>query len=93
MLATGSATRDPRAFEDPDRLDIDRPLDNRSIFFGFGVHKCLGIHLARQEIAVALDEILTGFPDYEVDPSRVTRAVMSNVRGVGALPITLGKHA
>ena len=33
------------------------------------------------------------FPDYEVDPSRITRAIMSNVRGVGTLPMRLGRHA
>lgn len=93
MLLTGSATRDPRAFENADQLDIARPLDMRSIFFGFGVHKCLGIHLARQEIAIAFDELLSRFPQYEVDPGRTTRAIMSNVRGVGSLPITLGPRA
>ena len=93
MLCTGSATRDPRAFENPDVLDIDRPLDNRSVFFGFGVHKCLGIHLARQELAIAFSEITARFPDYAVDPDRATRLVLSNVRGVASLPIRLGAHA
>lgn len=93
MLVTGSATRDPRAFDDPDTFDITRELDHRSIFFGYGVHKCLGLHLARQEIGIAFDELFTRFPNYEVDPSRVTRAVLSNVRGVATLPIRPGKHA
>jgi cytochrome P450 len=93
MLLTGSATRDPSAFAEPDTFDISRKADWRSIYFGFGVHKCLGIHLARQEIAIVFDELLTRFPDYEVDPSRITRAIMSNVRGVGTLPMRLGRHA
>jgi cytochrome P450 len=93
MLLTGSATRDPRAFEAPDVFDIERKLDNRSIFFGYGVHKCLGIHLARQELAIAFDELFTRFPDFEVDPSRATRAILTNVRGVSSLPIRLSKHA
>ncbi len=66
------------------------------MFFGFGVHKCLGIHLARQEMAVAFDELSSqGFPNYEVAPERATRAVsLSNVRGkVASLPIKLGRHA
>ena len=93
MLLTGSATRDPHAFAEADRFDITRPLDNRSVFFGFGVHKCLGIHLARQELAIAFSEITARFPDYAVDPDRATRLVLSNVRGVASLPIRLGAHA
>jgi cytochrome P450 len=94
MLLTGAATRDPRQFEDPDRFDITRPVsDYLSVFFGFGVHKCLGVHLARQEMAVAFDELLNRFPHYQVDPARATRAILSNVRGVKTLPATLGPHA
>ena len=93
MLLTGSATRDPRAFEDADRFDIRRPVDARSVYFGFGVHKCLGIHLARQEIAIAFDELLARFPRFSVDPVRAHRAIMSNVRGVSSLPATLGQRA
>ena len=94
MLVTGAATRDPRQFEEPDRFDITRPFnDYLSVFFGFGVHKCLGIHLARQEIGVVFDELLTRFPNYRVDPTRATRAILSNVRGVSSLPIALGSHA
>jgi cytochrome P450 len=94
MLVTGAATRDPRSFSDADRFDVTRPVsDYMSIFFGFGVHKCLGIHLARQEIGVAFDELLSRFPNYEVSPERATRSILSNVRGVSSLPITLGQHA
>ena len=94
MLVTGAATRDPRQFQDADRFDITRKADDYlSVFFGFGIHKCLGVHLAREEIKVAFDELLTRFPNYEVDPSRVTRAILSNVRGVASLPITLGHPA
>jgi cytochrome P450 len=93
MLVTGSATRDPRAFEEPAVFNIERKLDNKSIFFGYGVHKCLGIHLARQELAIAFDELFNRFPNWEVDPTRITRSILSNVRGVDSLPIRLGKHA
>jgi cytochrome P450 len=93
MLATAAATRDPRAFADPDRFDVSRKLDVKSVYFGYGVHKCLGIHLARQEIGIAFDELFNRFPNYEVDPNRITRVVLSNVRGVATLPIRLGPHA
>jgi cytochrome P450 len=94
MLVTGAATRDPRQFEHADTFDITRPVsDYLSVFFGFGIHKCLGIHLARQEVGVAFDELLNRFPHYEVAPERATRAILSNVRGVASLPIVLGRHA
>ncbi len=93
MLATGSATRDPRAFPDPDVFDIDRDNDSRTVFFGFGVHKCLGIHLAQREIAIAFEELYSRFPDWRVDPARATRVRVTNVRGVAGLPIVLGPHA
>ena len=93
MLITGSATRDPRAFENPDQFDVTRELDQRSIYFGFGVHKCLGIHLARQEQVILWEEMFQRFPSFESDPSRVRRSILTNVRGVDFLPMTLGKHA
>jgi cytochrome P450 len=93
ILATGSASRDPEGFPDPDNFDITRQIDIKSHYFGYGVHKCLGIHLARQEIAITLDELFNRFPDWQVDPDRVTRLILSNVRGVATLPIRLGAHA
>ncbi len=93
ILATGSASRDPEGFPDPDTFDITRQIDIKSHYFGYGVHKCLGIHLARQEIAILFDELFNRYPDWQVDPDRVTRLILSNVRGVATLPISLGKHA
>jgi len=93
MLATAAATRDPRAFPDPDRFDLDRENDKRTIAFGFGVHKCLGIHLAQMELAIAFTELFTRFPNWEVFPDRATRVALSNVRGVASLPMRLGARA
>jgi cytochrome P450 len=93
LLATASASRDPDAFPDADQFDITRPVGLKSHYFGYGGHKCLGIHLARQEIAIVFDELFTRFPDWEVFPDRVTRLILSNVRGVATLPMRLGKHA
>jgi cytochrome P450 len=93
MLLTGSACRDERAFTDPDVFDITREPDKHSIFFGFGVHKCLGMHLATLEIGVAFEELFARFPDFEVDPSRAEYPILSNVRGPSALPGRLGRSA
>jgi cytochrome P450 len=93
ILATASASRDPEGFPNPDLFDITRDIDIKSHYFGYGVHKCLGIYLARQEIAITFDELFRRFPNWEVDPDRATRLVLSNVRGVATLPIRLGPHA
>jgi cytochrome P450 len=93
MLITGSAMRDERAFENPDAYDVGRDLDQRSIYFGFGIHKCLGIHLARLEMKIALEELFKRYPDYEIDPSRANRLAYSNLRGVANLPMRPGRHS
>ncbi len=87
MLATAAALRDPRAYPDPDRFDITRESDPSTIYFGFGVHRCIGAHLARLELRVAFEELVTRFPDFAVDESRAVRHVSSNVRGVAHLPL------
>ncbi len=87
MLITGSATRDERAYHDPDRFDLSRQSDPSTMFFGYGIHRCLGAHLARLEIRIAFEEILARWPNFAVDESRALRKVTSNVRGVQGLPL------
>lgn len=93
MLVNASATRDDAAFPDADRLDLDRQLDPRAVHFGFGIHKCLGIHLARVEMRIALEEMFARYPDHQVHRERARRDIVANVRGVSSLPMTLGAHA
>ena len=80
VLLNGSANRDERHFEDPDRYDIYRKID-RHLSFGYGLHFCLGSALARLEGRVALDEILKRWPDWEVDWDNAVQARTSTVRG------------
>jgi cytochrome P450 len=90
MLLTAAATRDERKFEQPDVFDVSRPAAPESIYFGFGIHRCLGMHLARLELQIVFEELFKRFPNFQVDPARATRSVLSNVRGVKTLPATLG---
>jgi len=62
VLALGySANRDPRAFEDPDRLDIERGARHH-VAFGFGPHQCLGQNLARMELQIVFDTLFSRIP-------------------------------
>lgn len=54
--------RDPETFEDPARFDVHRPNSSRALTFSFGPHACLGLHVARLEVRIALEEILSRFP-------------------------------
>ncbi|GAA3730851.1 cytochrome P450 [Plantactinospora mayteni] len=61
--ALAGANRDPRAFADPDRLDLRRPVGRPAhLGYGHGPHFCLGAALARVQIEVALDVLLRRFP-------------------------------
>jgi cytochrome P450 len=85
LLLNGSANRDGRQFEDPDRLDVQRK-DLRHLSFGHGVHFCLGASLARLEACVALDEVLSRWPEWEIDREAAVMARTSTVRGWKSLP-------
>ena len=86
VILNGSANRDERVFEDPDRFDIHRTMA-RHLTFGYGLHFCLGSHLARLEGRVALDEVLKRFPRWEVDWEHAEQAHTSTVRGWDRLPV------
>ncbi|WP_426574492.1 cytochrome P450 [Aquihabitans sp. McL0605] len=87
LMLNGSANHDDRRFPDPDRFDIHR-ADGTHITFGYGIHFCLGAALARLEGRVALDEVLTRFPEWDVDMVNARTAPTSTVRGWESLPIT-----
>ncbi|BBZ14878.1 cytochrome P450 [Mycobacterium branderi] len=89
LLLTASANRDERMFADPDRFDIHRKA-RQHLAFGFGIHHCLGAHLARLEARVALEEVLKRFPEWEVDWDNAVQAHTSTVRGWERLPVITG---
>ncbi|MHB1711916.1 MAG: cytochrome P450 [Acidimicrobiales bacterium] len=81
-----AANRDPQAFEDPDRVVLDRAF-NRHVAFGSGIHRCAGSNLARMELRIALEEWLRRIPDFRLsDDSGVTWAG-GQVRGPRTLPV------
>jgi len=86
LFVNGSANRDDRHFDDGDRFDVFRRIDHH-LSFGYGLHFCLGAALARLEGRVALDEVLTRFPDWEVDWDNAKQAHTPTVRGWEHLPV------
>jgi cytochrome P450 len=88
LLLIGSANRDERRYADPDVFDIHRD-QGPHLTFGYGLHYCLGANLARLEGRVALDEMLTRFPEWEVDLADAKLAPTSTVRGWERLPVVL----
>src|SRR5690606_6914313 len=89
LLLPGSAHRDERVFDDPDRYLIGREIGSKLVSFGSGAHFCLGAHLARMEARVALTELFKRIRGYEVDEANAVRVHSSNVRGFAHLPITV----
>jgi cytochrome P450 len=88
FLINGAANRDPEAWTDPDKFDIDRDrTEALNMGFGYGIHSCLGAALARMESAIALDKLLDFMPRYEVDWSACQRVQMQNVAGWKHVPV------
>jgi cytochrome P450 len=88
IAMTIAANRDPEVFPDPDRLDITRGARNH-VAFGFGVHQCLGQHLARLELKIVFETILRRIPTLRLD-APVDEIPMKNgfaIFGVKTLPV------
>jgi cytochrome P450 len=92
FLINGAANRDPEAWTDPDKFDIDRDrTEAQNMGFGYGVHSCLGAALARMESALALEKLLDFMPRYEVDWDGCERVHMQNVMGWKHVPVKVLK--
>ncbi|MFC9355946.1 cytochrome P450 [Rhodococcus sp. NPDC057014] len=87
LVVMTAANRDEDEFDDADRLQIERH-PNRHIGFGAGPHRCLGSHLARLELRLALEEIHNRIPDYALVEDNPPVFHSSQVRGCAKLPIT-----
>ena len=86
-ICIGGANRDPAQFPDPDIMDIARE-PNRQLAFGFGIHTCAGINLARLEGRVAIARFLARFPKYALSADAV-RDPRARFRGFQRLPASV----
>jgi cytochrome P450 len=87
ILMLCGANRDSAEFANPVEFDIERS-PNRHLSFGAGVHRCLGSHLGRIELTIALEELHRRLPDYQLVDSDPPVFHSSQVRGCARLPIT-----
>jgi cytochrome P450 len=85
MCMIGAANIDPSEFPDADVVDLERTA-NRHLAFGGGLHRCLGSHLARLEMRVALEELHRRLPDYAIKAGETPRYTMG-IRAVEYLPL------
>jgi cytochrome P450 len=81
-----SANRDEREYPQPDEFIWNRPIQ-RSLAFGRGQHFCLGYHVARLEIAIAVEEWLRRVPDYRIIEESAFRPPSSFQWGWSSLPV------
>jgi cytochrome P450 len=88
LLSFPAANRDPAQFDRAGEVVIDREV-NRHAAFGLGIHRCVGSHLARMELRVALEAWLGRIPSFTLDdPSAVTWAT-GQIRGPRTLPLRI----
>jgi cytochrome P450 len=86
LCLIGAANRDPEAFPNPDRFDLDR-TERRHLSFGQGVHYCLGAPLARLEADVVFRTLLGRYPSIEVGEGGVERGGTLLLRGPVRFPL------
>jgi cytochrome P450 len=87
-LLLGSANTDEGEFGDADVVRFDREV-NRHLAFGGGVHRCLGSHLARLELRVALREWHARIPEYHIKPG-TELMYTPGIRSLDTFPMVLG---
>ena len=87
VMYYGAANRDPRIFDDPETFDITRK-PNPHLAFGTGTHFCMGSHMARLEMRVTFEELLTRFPQMSLlgPPERLHSNFIS---GIKRMPVSL----
>jgi cytochrome P450 len=87
FVCFGSANRDESRYQNADAFDIFRP-QKPNLAFGFGPHRCLGMGLARLEMAAALEAVLDGLPGLRLDPEAKDVHIMGEgFRAPASLPV------
>lgn len=85
MLPTFLAGRDPEEYPNPDEVILDRKP--RHVTFGYGPHLCIGMHLARREMRIAMEEFLSAIPDFRIAPGAKIESYLAAIIQPVALPL------
>jgi hypothetical protein len=88
LLSFPAANRDPGQFDRADEVVIDREA-NRHAAFGLGIHRCVGSHLARMELRVALEIWLERIPQFTLADPAAVKWSAGQIRGPRALPLRI----
>jgi cytochrome P450 len=86
LMATFLANRDPEEFADPGEVILDRKP--RHVGFGFGPHMCIGMHLAKRELRIAIEEFLSVIPQFQITPGKEVESWLGGMITPIALPLT-----
>jgi cytochrome P450 len=90
QVEMGAANRDPVRWDNPDAFDLHRDMQPH-MAFAFGVHMCLGIHLARMETTTVINAVLDRLPDVRLDPDAGDVFISGLAfRAPNALPVLFG---
>lgn len=89
LVLFGSAGRDEAEFDQPNEFIWNRPI-KRVLSFGFGQHHCIGVHLARLEMRVLVQEFLRRVPAFAFDMDKAVRLPSSFQWGWNSLPVVIG---
>jgi cytochrome P450 len=90
FILLNAANRDPRAYAEPDRVDLGRDGPPH-LAFGFGMHICLGFPLARLEGQIALPAVLARWPHLELAQARLEWLNSMVFRGVTSMPLRVAR--
>ncbi len=88
VLWYASGNQDERVFPEPARFDIERESSRRSLAFGFGIHRCLGVRLAELQLRVLLEELVTRYSTIRLAAAPV-RIPSMFIRGYRELMVVL----
>lgn len=84
-MSTPLGSNDPEAYDNPTEIRLDRRPNHLS--FGWGIHRCLGNHLARRELNVAVEQMTQKLPEFRVKPGFEVPFFLSNIIHVSELQL------
>lgn len=87
MMSTSLGSMDPMEFDRPNEIVVGRRPKENHLAFGYGVHRCIGVHLARAELRIAFEEFLKTIPPFRIRPGAKIKTYLSNVIQIDNLPL------